>query len=748
MIIFVILDNLFYFILLMKIIICCIIIILLLYFSLQFKENYDNHIDIENIDTGIIINLDKDDISNDFNKNYDTITKYNKDFNSNFKSEILFYKFMEDSLFKIKPEDSKDITIGFYLLYPSDYGATTGRPTTTTGRPTTTTGRPTTTTGRPTTTTGQPTTTTGRPTTTTGKPTTTTGQPTTTTGQPTTTTGQPTTTTGQPTTTTGQPTTTTGQPTTTTGQQCPSSGKTKNLDVLYKDNDNDEAYVEAIGNICYNKCTNLSSETKKFIFSGKWKEPDLIVQGGELEKSITFKWYDANEYNEYNKLLPDNLDRTEGVYIAETKVDEYQKYHYIYISCNTLYYYTIQKRRPPNGDLVSLIIFESISIVQPFVDYNRVEDNVLTMGNIFNFKTLKKDNGLYRVTMNYNDEKILTLDDLELDNSDNLGWFLITFNENEIKLSFQNNPYQTDMMVNHKIPINIDNIVFNPNIKNNRYVGRIIVWNKSDLDKNNICEHYYCGKYKCYFDLSKLKSDYNECLDKEDCNEEQTKWSSLGNSDAELCIQECNKPEYRCNIKECQEMCIGCKNNEEEEWTPSMKKSVCPWYTSIKKDIKVPEPPIIRGFPGVSNDTTSNNDSTIVIEWKKPFNNMAKITNYLLEVREVLSKRPTRKLITLEHDNCDICEYIITNLKNQTTYSIELSAYNRKGLSNKSNKLIITTNGTNNEFLSNINSDISGDNEIYNEYKCVREFDNSDHMLDRVMDEDINVYNYVKSLKL
>ena len=127
---------------------------------------------------------------------------------------------------------------------------------------------------------------------------------------------------------------------------------------------------------------------------------------------------------------------------------------------------------------------------------------------------------------------------------------------------------------------------------------------------------------------------------------------------------------------------------------------------------------------------------------------MAKITKYLLEVREELSKRPSRKVIILKHDNCDICEYVITNLKNQTTYSIELSAYNRKGLSNKSNKLIITTNGSNNEFLSNINNDISGENQKYNEYKCVREFDNSDHMLDRVMDEDINVYNYVKSRQL
>jgi hypothetical protein len=595
----------------MKIIICCIIIILLLYFSLQFKETYSNDVSVNNIDTGIIINIDKDDISNDFNKNYDTITKYNKDFKSNFKSEILFYKFMEDSLFKIKPEDSNDITIGFYLLYPRDYGATAGQATSsaTTGQATSSA-------------------------------------------------------------TTGQATSSaTG--TTIAGQAIISA----NTGQAISSANTDKAIISANTGQAI-----ISANTDKAIISANTGQAISSANIGQVEQSVQ---------------------------------------------------------------------------VDKFANNNEITDNVLTINNIlnttniFNFKTLKKDNGFYRVTMNYDDNTILTLDDLELDNIENLGWFLITLNKDEIKLSFQNNPYQTKILKNHNIPIKIEEIIFNQNLYNtNRYVGRIIVWDKNELDTNDICSTYYCGKHKCSFDLSNLKSEYDKCRDTEECDEDLTRWSSMGNTTADICIKECNKPYYRCNKKECQEMCINCKNNEEEEWTPIMKKSICPWYTSIKKEIKVPESPIIRGFPGVSNDTESNNDSTIVIEWKKPFNNMAKITKYLLEVREELSKRPSRKVIILKHDNCDICEYVITNLKNQTTYSIELSAYNRKGLSNKSNKLIITTNGSNNEFLSNINNDISGENQKYNEYKCVREFDNSDHMLDRVMDEDINVYNYVKSRQL
>jgi hypothetical protein len=118
----------------------------------------------------------------------------------------------------------------------------------------------------------------------------------------------------------------------------------------------------------------------------------------------------------------------------------------------------------------------------------------------------------------------------------------------------------------------------------------------------------------------------------------------------------------------------------------------------------------------------------------------------MLELKESLTKYNSQKLITIEQDGCDICEYTIRNLKNQTTYDVELSAVNNKGISYKSNKLSITTNGDNNDFLNNIYKDISGENDSFREYKCIRNFDNSDHILDQVMDEDINMREHVKTL--
>ena len=338
----------------------------------------------------------------------------------------------------------------------------------------------------------------------------------------------------------------------------------------------------------------------------------------------------------------------------------------------------------------------------------------------------------------------LSLKDLELTNTENLGWFLITLYDNKIKLSYQNNPYK--MAEVSLKTINIESIKFNETDgKNYRYLGRIITWPTKEEGDKNICKHYYCGQYRCNFNLSYLKGGYDECRDTEECDEGDTLWSRLGDNDADLCIKECNKGNYRCNIKECQERCLECKISDEDTLTEYKKKEVCPWLDNIKIDTKEPQPPFIRGFPSIIDNNEPNNGS-IVIEWKKPYNNMSKITHYLLEIQETLSKYQSHKVITIEDNNCEICEYVIKNLKNQTNYDIELSAVNNQGISYKSNKINIKTNGSNNNFLNNIYKDISGENEAFMEYKCVNEFNNSDHILDQVMDEDINISDYINSM--
>ena len=246
-----------------------------------------------------------------------------------------------------------------------------------------------------------------------------------------------------------------------------------------------------------------------------------------------------------------------------------------------------------------------------------------------------------------------------------------------------------------------------------------MIWSKSDVDFKDICKHYYCKKYKCHFDLKKIQKNNTTLLDE------------FGEQNADLCIQECaENSEYRCNIKECQQMCIECETPS-DKLSKQEKVNVCAWYNNIKLNIKKPEPPYIIGTP--------LENGNINISWKKPFNNAAKITHYLLEIKEASSKYKSRNLITIIHNNTPEITHDISDLKKQTTYEINLSAVNIKGISVRSNKINITTKGDNKFF------NIFNDSE-YKEYKCIKEFNNSDHILDKFIDDEINIYDSVKSM--
>jgi len=681
----------------MKIIICFIIIIILLYFSFKIRENFDPK--ISNIVSGAKVNL-----IGEF-KNY-SIIDYNSQYsqyNNNLETNILFYKFETNSEVEYTHTYNEPITLGFYLFYPKNKLNDT--PLATTLAATT----------------------------------------------PAATTAAATTlaaTTAAATTlaaTTATATTATATTATATTAAATTAAATTAAATTAADTTGLKEFIAKLRDVGVN-----SGEQKFTVTIEDDKTAVLTIGvGGNESVNITYEIAAGSEpfyFNTKNWGDGDGSVQTD----LNNFIDDggklysyYAKYISLYISENFLYL----GLGPENDHKIT-----SIKPVDGFVNYKEgfqsgggdsSVDNVLTITNgdgndAYNLKTHKQSDGKYTVSMTNTDNSInMSLPNLVLNNIEDLGWFLITINKDEIKLSFQNNPYITIKKSLNNIDISISSIKFNKiNGNNYRYVGRILIWDKINLSLEEICKNYYCGQYNCRFNLKELQ----------DKDKDNLKWSSLGNYDADLCIKECKLPEYRCNIKECQEMCIECNTPDEDELTKTQKLNTCPWLDNIKIDMKEPQPPFIRGFPGIIDNNDPNNGS-IVIEWKKPYNNMSKITHYLLEIKESLSKYQSHKLITIEHNNCDICEYNITNLKNQTSYDVQLSAVNSIGISYQSNKITVTTKGSNNDFLKNIYKDISGDNVSFSEYKCVREFNNSDHILDQVMDEDINVYDYVKSME-
>ena len=100
-----------------------------------------------------------------------------------------------------------------------------------------------------------------------------------------------------------------------------------------------------------------------------------------------------------------------------------------------------------------------------------------------------------------------------------------------------------------------------------------------------------------------------------------------------------------CDSKTCNNICQSCNTEE------------CKWTTP-----GVPEKANIRGISGNGN---------AVITWISPYNHNDKITSYSLFVVNKQNLHIVRKDFP-PNINCDICEYVINDLKNDVEYEVFL----------------------------------------------------------------------------
>ena len=328
----------------------------------------------------------------------------------------------------------------------------------------------------------------------------------------------------------------------------------------------------------------------------------------------------------------------------------------------------------------------------------------------------------YTITIKYNNDD-LEIKDIVLNNKDHITWFVLEFdNENNTISVNINNKYFKIIETENKL--NIKTITFGGSDGIKAMLGKILVFSK--LLNEEICNYYYCyDKNICNFDLNDKDKDNKKLY---------------GSKNANKCIEECIN-NVSCNITNCQQICLECQNIEGREWSESEKINICPWYESIKVlNIDVPNPPIIRGFGGDAEE-----EGYINVEWKKPYDNNSPINKYILEIVETLSNNNSSIFITIPNNNCDICEYRVNNLKLQTEYDLHLRAVNNRGIGRKSKKITIKTKGNNGDLLKNIYSDISGDFEQTKNYQCDDSYSNSDHILDYIKNNDIDIQTYVNA---
>ena len=169
------------------------------------------------------------------------------------------------------------------------------------------------------------------------------------------------------------------------------------------------------------------------------------------------------------------------------------------------------------------------------------------------------------------------------------------------------------------------------------------------------------------------------CNNSNYCFSEDAKCEFTAEGDEMIdCIKSCNSND-NCDARDCQYICMKCTDHQTCGWVEDPNKS---------DDIKIarpPDPPQIRAVAHTSGQ--------IILDWRAPKNNGAKIKNYAILVNESFNKSTGITFRQLADTNCTACEYTLDGLKNKVYYDIKVAAINEKGMSAYSNLETIMVNG-------------------------------------------------------
>lgn len=218
----------------------------------------------------------------------------------------------------------------------------------------------------------------------------------------------------------------------------------------------------------------------------------------------------------------------------------------------------------------------------------------------------------------------------------------------------------------------------------NRYIG--LIGGITYLDNNEYSRDDICALFK------NCKLESTKCL------------FTASGTDITDCVKKCSG---YCRPKECMNKCLECNDNVKCKWVTKPKEE------DIDVNINIPKAPKIRVIPG---------DKKVFIDFKKPKDiddNDVQIDEYIIYVQESFNKMSGVRIIVMDKANCDVCEHIVTNLKNEVYYNIAVKSKNDAGTSEISNIEVVAPNGpisnkqisdtlieTNNELMEGITKDL------------------------------------------
>ena len=217
----------------------------------------------------------------------------------------------------------------------------------------------------------------------------------------------------------------------------------------------------------------------------------------------------------------------------------------------------------------------------------------------------------------------------------------------------------------------------------------------------------------------------SECI--EECNKQELcsqaecdkkcKGAKVCNFDSKInysrhavdCMEKCINPKNKCDTKYCKQQCWGCG-------------SQCYWIKNSKFSEDNYDDGTGRPYPPkISLTTTSYDGTKASLKWEPPTQGNSEILGYVSLAYKTYKQEEGIKIDKIETFNCNTyCEYVLSNLEPNETYSVVVRAYNASGIGKISNLLTFET------LKKTVNTDF---NEVSSNYVIINNNYNFNYMV-------------------
>lgn len=344
-----------------------------------------------------------------------------------------------------------------------------------------------------------------------------------------------------------------------------------------------------------------------------------------------------------------------------------------------------------NINVSFLFLIDDISVNQPIVSshnnlWNMVLNNNRFKINTFDINGNVNTNDLGDININVRSKKIYDVI-INIQNNE----LIVSINNIIKRISLQRHTCNLDSNCSNGVCVgntnrycdyNRENLLFGKSTNNQYmtgYIGEIQV-NASNTTED-LCQfdsNVYKIKRNCLSDCKSEQGCSTTMCDEKCSSIPVCKFRSRGRHKMD-CLQKC-VADKECDSQHCIKMCNECDTK-------------CPWnQTETEYDTYGSEYIDPNGKPSPLKlvlEKTSIDGTKITLGWKKPSEGKFEILGFVCYLYKTFSKGEGVKIHKITSKNCnsetEMCNYILSELKPEETYTVGIKSFNMLGLSNMSN---------------------------------------------------------------